>query len=169
MPFSVAGDLLIGDMLLSTSFDKDKWVTDAYDEMNSKLGWVYSLPLRPEGVDPGDEDSWQDLPEHQQLLLKTINNRLASGRLIMAQAIGAQQQQLHAYGYSLVEQALADLMHLANRDIILLAELVDTDDDAKLLSRIPSIHNYDEESLLDGFENSVMRGVPWYTRPGQVP
>lgn len=165
MPYSVIGDLLLDGVLLKPGFDKQKFVDDAADEMDSKLGWLYSLPLSPEGVEP--LGTWEDLPAHQVLTLKQINNRLASGRLILAIALPGEQNTLHAYGYSLVQQALADLMQLANGVVELDANKLAPA--SEFTSRAPSITNPDSESLLAGFENTVMRGVPWYSRPGAVP
>lgn len=167
MPYSAIGDLLLGDILLKPGFDKQKFVNDAADEMDSKLGWRYALPLRVEGVaPPGTEDSWKDLPQHQVLLLKTINNRLASGRLILTLDMAGEQTTLHAYGWSLIQEALKDLIALANGDAVLDAEPMTPA--SAFTNKAPSITNPDEESLLLGFENTVMRNTPWYSRPGAV-
>lgn len=171
MPYSKPENLLIGDIILPGSVDKSRWVQDASDEMDALLGWVYDLPLRKVGevVDPSPTaENWKTLPLHQQLLLTQINNKLASGRLIMAIAMAGEDQQLHAYGLDLVRQAEAQLMLLANRTIELDAELIVPVDGEDYLSRIPSIKQHDDESLLAGFENTVLRGVPWYTRPGAL-
>lgn len=169
MAYSAVGDLLLDGVLLATGFNKQKFVDDAAEEMDSKLGWLYALPIHPEGMDPGEvgPTSWQDLPTHQVILLKQINNRLASGRLILAIATPGEQTTLHAYGYHLVQQALADLMFLANGDLDMDAEKATPS--SAFESKAPAWQNPDSESLLLGFEESVMRGVPFYSRPGVVP
>lgn len=176
MPYSEKSDLLIGDLFISERFDQGKFVQEAGDEINAKLGWLYELPLHlpwsvtnPE-VDPIPDDSWTLLPEHQKLLLKGINNKLASGRLILTLSIPGEETTLHAYGYSLVREAQSELMVLANGEYWLAAQrsILET---AKPDSR-PSITQHDEESLLLGFENTVLRkhdpSVAWYSQPGKA-
>lgn len=157
-PYSIVGDLLIGDLLISASVDKQSFVNDAADEMDSKLGYIYKLPLEP--VSPATQ-----LPDFQVKLLKSINNRLASGRLILTLDIAGEGSQLHAYGWSLVRDARADLMRIANGDVDLYAVRSDVDL-GKIPSRTPAIHNYDSESLVTVYENTIHRSDPWYARPG---
>ncbi len=166
MPYSVVADLLLDDLRLKPDFPKQKFVDQAAEEMDSKLGFRFALPLRLEGELVPSPTTWLALPPHQVLLLKTINNRLASGRLILSIAVGGEQTSLHAYGYSLVQAALIDLMMVANGDVIFdTALLVPT---TPFESKAPAGTNHDEESLLLGFENSVMRDRPWYSRPGAL-
>lgn len=91
-----AGDLLVGDMAFGSSFDKDRYIQDAANEMLSRIGIVYELPLPP-------------LTPHLENVFRLIQARLATGRLIMAMAVGAEQNDLHAYGRSLVQLAYDDL------------------------------------------------------------
>lgn len=158
MPYSDAADLLVGDMIYPPGFDKDKYVTLAAEEMDSKLGYLYQIPLAP--VNP-------PLPEYQTLLLKTINNKLASGRLIMDISVGAELAAVHAYGSRMVNEALRDLVLIANGDVLLDA-VRRVDGTVEAGSRVPGVRNQDSESLVLGFENTVLRGEPWYSRPGVV-
>lgn len=170
MTFSTTADLLLGDLELTREDLAQKYVDQAFDEMRAKLGWVYALPLRP--AEPSNfaatEDSWQQLPDHEKLLLKDINNKIASGRYIMAQDVGGEDTTLHAYGYALLREGQSDLMALANGVVNLTAKRYVIEEEVLASARTPSIINEDEESLLLGFENSVMRGVPWWSRPGKV-
>lgn len=169
MTYSKADDLLIGDLILPKNVNRDKVVQDAADEIDAKLGWIYKTPLAPCEVPAGfpeQEPEFKHLPRHEQLLLKSINNRLASGRLILSLDTAGQQTTLHAYGYRLQKDALDELHLIANGSVEMTAcraEGVEGGED-----RVPSIIHHDEESLLLGFEETVMRGVPWYTRPGKV-
>jgi hypothetical protein len=168
MAYSTVADLLLGDIVLNPALNKQKAVDDAAEEMDSKLGWLYALPLAPVGTDPVTATSWEALPDHQVLLLKHINNKLASGRLVMALAMPGEQSSLHAYGWNLVKEATAELLLLANGSVLLEAiPLTDTIITSATLA--PATINYDSESLLAGFENTVLRGTPWYSRPGTVP
>lgn len=175
MAYSEVGDLLLGDMVLGPTVNKQQFVDSAADDMNGKLGVIYKLPLQTtESVSP-DGDSWKTdpgaLPEYQQLLLKGCNNKMASGRLILTLDTAGEQTTLHAYGKSLIDEAMAELYCLANGDVDLSAVKTDV---APVTGgkKTPGIKQYDEESLLLGFETNVM-GVErpfskWYTRPGQV-
>jgi hypothetical protein len=157
--------------MISEALDKQTFVDTAAEEIDAKLGFVYDLPLRllaDPPVDPVTEDSWKDLPAYQVKLLKGINNRLASGRLILAIDIAGEQNTMHAYGWQLVKEATAELLMIANGDVDLDAArrtIEGTEPD-----RTPSIYNYDEESLLLGFEDNIMRRHgPWtrtYSQPG---
>lgn len=161
MPYSEEGDLLVGDVLLPGGFNKDKYIAEATDEIDSKLGFLYSLPIRGAGEPPAD------LPPHEQLLLKVISNKLASGRLIMDVAMAGERQSVHAYGRRLVDEATNDLMQIANGVVEIHAVRLETAV-AQEASKIPTVRNQDEESLLLGFENTVLRSEPWYSRPGAV-
>lgn len=165
MAYSVVADLLIGDLLISESVDRQKFVDLAAEEIDSKLGWVYELPLRTVGS-TSSSTAWQDLPLHQANILKSINNRLATGRLILTLDIAGEGTQLHAYGWHLVQEALGDLGVIANGDVDLNAER--SADLAVAGDKRPAVFQQDEESLLAGWENTVMRGVPWYSRPGKL-
>jgi hypothetical protein len=95
-------ELLTGDMAGVEGL-RQRFVDLAADEMNSFIGFAYLLPL------PVDS-----LPEYQRLILKNINIKLATGRLIMAQAVGSEDTSTHAYGQSLVDEAMRDLWAIRN-------------------------------------------------------
>lgn len=160
MSYSAEGDLLIGDVMLPLGFDKAKYIKEATDEIDSKLGFLYKLPL--EAAPP-----LMVLPPHEQVLLKVISNKLASGRLIMDVAMAGERQTVHAYARRLVDEANNDLMLLANGAVELHAVRSDTDPEQPA-SKVPSARVHDEESLVLGFENTVLRQDPWYSRPGVV-
>lgn len=169
MAYSETGDLLLGDMLLG-GLDPQKYVDDAARDMDAKLGWLYKLPLREKDKTPGPE-SWKQLPQHEVLTLRQINNKLASGKLILAMAVGQEGTAVHAYGLHLVQEGTAELLLLANGTIDLGAVKLDGTAAGSPVdsgSRTPAMKVHDTESLLDGFENTVMRQKPWFTRPGEV-
>lgn len=154
MAYSAVGDLLTGDMLISSRIDKQKFVDDAADEIDAKLGWIYETPIE-----------MASLPRHQALLLKQINNKFASGRLILTLDIAGEQTTLHAYGLRLIREATDELLLIANGTLDLEADRADV---AAAPDNTIRALNHDEESLLLGFEESVLRGRPWYSRPGKV-
>lgn len=154
MAYSTEDDLLVGDLALSPILDTGKFVKEAAEEMDSKLGFIYTLPL------PGD------LPEYQKLLLKGINNKLASGRLIMAVAIGGEDSTVHAYAARLVQEATQELLAIANGIVELAADRAVAPADVQAGSRTPSIKNLDSESAVEAFTNNFVNGENWYWRPG---
>jgi len=101
------GDLIVGDV---GGMDKVKpqFVTAASEEMDALLGYVYVLPL-------------PTLPPHQTLLLKDVCRKLASGRLLMDRATAGEDNSTHAYGQSLVDEALRTLWMIRNNQIDLTA------------------------------------------------
>lgn len=161
MAYSKEEDLLLGDMVINPSLDRQKFIDDAADEIDAKLGWLYVLPLTP--IAPA-----VSLPGYQLLTLKGINNKLASGRLILTLDIAAEGSQLHAYGWQLVREAREELMILANGEAPLAATRIPPDPSTGITGadKIPSVKNYDEESLLTAYEYTVHRSEPWWVQPG---
>lgn len=165
MAYSIAADVLTGDMLLGT-VDPEKYVDAAAAEMDSKLGFVYALPLAPDG------GTYDDLPEVEKLLLADINNKIATGRLILAQYVGGEDTSQHAYGLALLKEGLELLMMLANGVITLSAVPADTS--TAVDSRVPSVVVYDEESMVTAFEKTVLGrtlipGGITFAQPGEAP
>lgn len=137
MAYSVVGDLLIGDVQVGTFLSPQSFVDEAADEMNARIGMLYELPLPT------------TLPTHLLILLKLINNRIASGRLIMAAAVGGEDRELHAYGESLVRDAYDDLKKILDGAIALDgAEKRDTGN----YGHGPSVNGGDEVSWVSVFE-----------------
>lgn len=108
MAYCVEADLLIGDISVSAQLSPAKYVADAADEIDSKIGFRYKIP-----VDPVSS------PRPVLLLLKRLNSHLASGRLILAATISANQEELNAYGASLVNDAQLTLAAIADGEMIL--------------------------------------------------
>lgn len=136
--YSSTGDLLLGDMELGENFDSERYVRAAHNEINSRLGFIYVLPIEVEAESAS------------ALLLNKICNFLASGRLILAQAVGGEDQQVQAYGRSLIRDAFTELGLILNGDLPL--------QDAELIggspaARVPSIKNRDAVSAVEAFED----------------
>lgn len=99
-------DLLVGNIPTPAYIDKTKFVNDAADEMDSYLGLRYVTPIILNEADPEMRPSY--------LLLKRVNAHLATGRLILAAAAGSEDDNLHAYGQSMVNESLKTLAYLAD-------------------------------------------------------
>lgn len=152
MAYSTVDDLLLGDLMVSARVDKNKFVNDAAEEIDAKLGFIYVLPLSP-------------LAPHEELLLKQINNKLASGRLILTLDIAGEETVLHAYGLRLITEAINDLMLIANGTVNLSSTMTTG---SNLRDNVPAIFNHDEESAVVMFEQLALRGEPSYWNPGAV-
>lgn len=144
MPYSSEDDLLLGDLMVSDSVDKAKFVANAADEMDSKIGFIYKTPI-----------VLDSLPRHEQLLLKGINNNLATGRLIMTLDAAGEGTSLHAYGLRLVTEAMGDLLLIANGDVDLSAEKEDVPTQNR--DSQPNLGNRDATSAVSAFEDRFMR------------
>ena len=149
--YCTTADLLIGDIPTSAGLDPAKYVQDAADEIDSKIGFVYQTPI-PVGPSDGT-------PRPVVLLLKRINAHLASGRLILAATIPAESERLNAYGRSLVRESEEAIQAIASGQIILDGVL--PGGLAMPAKAIPKILNGDAESSVDAFYDRVVN--PHYT------
>jgi hypothetical protein len=137
--YSGEDDLLIGDMPLGSAYPPLKFIDAASDEVDSYLGRMFDVPI--------------DLDEAGAvviLTLKRINNWLASGRLIMSVGTAGQDNELHAYGWSLVKQAMDELQAIMSGELTLPGlALIDT---ASIDSGSgPTVKNVDPVSRVDAF------------------
>jgi hypothetical protein len=172
MPYCTTNDLLIGQLISRTPPEvvPGDYVNRAADEMDSRLGFVYQTPLPVTGINA--------LPSHQVKLLKSINLKLASGRIILATTIATEDVTIHQYGLRLIQEADLELAAIANGDVKLSAPMVDSDgvvigeivdpDDADPYARVPTAINVDMYSAVVAFEANVHQGqaVNWAPRDG---
>lgn len=151
MPYSETGDLLTGNIPLPGALVPAKFIDDAADEIDGALGHLYVTPFVLDVNDPAVRPS--------ALVLKRISNLLASGRLIMAADAGGQDQQLHAYGLSLIQEAHAALTKLReSSDTLPGAEPLPPVDDPNATVRGPRILNEDDHSHVAAFYEYVDPG-----------
>lgn len=145
--YSTVTDLLLGDMPVALEVNKQKYVDDAADEIDSIIGKRYETPI--------DVTETSAVPRYARLFIKRAANHLATGRLILAVAAGGEDTQLHAYGWSLVRDSLAALEQIASGEYdIPGAEPIPLDD--ALQPTAPSIVNQDASSGVDAFYSNVM-------------
>lgn len=135
MAYAGVDDLLLGDVRLSSRINPLRFINDAAEEIDARVGLIYRLPLV--GLEP-----------HAQSMLKRINAHLATGRLLLA-IDGGNDDNLHAYGRDLINGALADLAMIANGLIALAG--------AEKLSGVlgntsPAVINQDAYSATAAFE-----------------
>jgi phage gp36-like protein len=156
--YSTVANLLLGDLPVPLEVGRQKFIDDAADEVDSILGVRYITPI--------DVTEGSDVPRYARLMVKRAANHLASGRLIMALAIGGEDNALHAYGYSLVQNALKWLDSIACGDFDIPGAVLN-EDTQNFTSRGPKIGNVDASSGVENFYGQVM-APPLLINPIQV-
>jgi phage gp36-like protein len=143
-------DLLLNNVQLSTSLSRLRYVQDAAEEIDSYLGWRYVTPV--------DISETSPVPKPVKLTLKRLNAHLATGRLILAASMGIEDDNLHAYGESLVAATSSILKELSTGD--LLPGIPQEEVGDQKVTGGPSIANEDCDSLVESFYD----GHPFGTR-----
>jgi hypothetical protein len=144
MSYCEVGDLLLGEMPISSALSSTKFISDSADEINVRIGRIYVTPI-----------NINELAPNSRTVLKIANARLASGRLLMAQAQAAQDDSLNAYARYLINEANNLISSVENNRITLEGatvreDLVDTP--------APSIQNVDEFSAVEAFYDEFLGG-----------
>jgi phage gp36-like protein len=142
--YSTAADMLTGNIKVIDPTILDRYVQDATDEIDSKLGYRYVTPI----VIP-------DTPQTRagNLLLKRINNFLASGWFVLAQSISDEENQNNAYGLKLVQDATRLLDAIVAGTVPLVGAPLLIADDQGITG--PLISNLDVASNVESFYNYV--------------
>lgn len=154
MAYAAVGDLLTGGIPTPAYLSTQKYVDDAADEIDSHIGLMYATPIDVTDVETNP------VVRPVRLLLKRINTYLATGRLIMAATSNGEDDNLHAYGLSLVQEATAALKAISSGEIVLTG--VDpADPDAQARVTGPIIANVDSESNVEAFYDRIAN--PNYT------
>lgn len=134
-------DLLKGDIPWPSRFgDGTSMINLAAEQIDSMIGHIYVTPV--DILVPPSEN------RPSQLLLKHINILLASGRMVLDMAAGGEDNDLHAYGQRLLEEALNMLAKIVKGEIQLSGAT--RIDEAKSQTG-PMITNEDAESLVEAF------------------
>jgi hypothetical protein len=155
-PYSDVDDLLIGATALPKGMEPQKYVDDAANEIDSKIGFIYVTPV--------DISETSTTKRPVRLLLKRLNNHLATGRLITALSSNSQRTDLQPYGASLIREVLAVLDRIESGDLILAgAELVAPEGDEELPTSGPLIFNVDAESNVEAFYDRIANPYYCYT------
>jgi phage gp36-like protein len=155
LAYCTVEDLLIGDIPTSTELDPQKYVNDAADEIDSKIGFRYATPISV--VAP--------TPRPVVLLLKRLNSHLASGRLIMAATILQEDTALNAYGKALVDEAMQTIDAIGLGKVVIAG--IETADPAiapVYKSRV-LIANVDATSQVEDFYSKVLNPTQPFVRP----
>lgn len=153
MAYSTVGDLILGDLQLPAGYNKQQYVDMASDEIDAKIGVIYETPV-----------VLNDLDRFASLNVKNIAIRLSTGRLILAQAAGGEDSQLHALGRHYVTSALNDLQIMASDTDTLPGAVVRPEFRG---AEAPSIGQQDATSPVDHFYDNFGAGLPGW-QPGSA-
>lgn len=147
MAYCSINDVSIGNIPLPSYIDKQKFVDDAADEIDSKIGFLYTTP-----IDVTDSPT-NPVVRPARLLLKRLAISLATGRLVLALDAAGEDDKLHAYGWSMVREATAALNKISDGEIVLEgAVLVNPDASA---TKTVLLYNEDPESSVEAFYNRI--------------
>lgn len=148
MAYCQTTDLLTGDVPTPAYLSPQKYVDDAANEIDSKIGFVYETP-----VDITDDPD-NPVVRPVRLLLTRLNVFIATGRLLMAVAASGEDERLHAYGWSLVQEATLTLEAIASGKLPL--EGVDKLPAAQAQITAPLSYNEDSESNVSAFYDRIV-------------
>lgn len=141
--------ILTGDVNVPSYLDPQKFINDAADEIDSKIGFIYETPI----VITGPSTT---TPRPVRLLLKRLNIFIASGRLLLSAATGGEESEVHQYGLYLLQEAYKTLDAIADGTL----QLPDTppaqDDDPTIPANVPLIANAESASMVDTFYDGLV-------------
>lgn len=146
MAYCETADLLIGDLPTSLALAPLKYVNDAADEIDSKIGFVYATPIPVEVVG--------SVPRPVVLLLKRLNAHLATGRMVLAATLISEDKQLNAYGLSLVADCELTISQIAGGQLVL-AGVTPGGLNSLPAAHVPLIANLDSESNVAAFYDRI--------------
>lgn len=137
MTYCNENDLLVGDVA-TTPGRGLRFINIATDEINESLGYDYELPVP------------SNIPEHVKLTLKRCCVLIASGRYLLAQAVGGEDVTTHAYGQSLLNEGHAILQSIRSGALDLIG-MVPLATGGGTEGNAPRIIQGDQYSAVDSF------------------
>jgi hypothetical protein len=143
LAYSATSDLLIGDVQLPAGKDGTKYVDQASDEIDSRLGFTYATPF-----DVSDSSA---VSRPAILLLKTLNIWISSGRAMMDLGTSGENGAPNAYGKYLLTEAEAMLTLIQEGRIILDGAAPASPDSPVEFSSRVLISNVDPYSMVEAF------------------
>ncbi len=149
--------MLLGQFHLPTGLDGAKFVQDAADEIDIKLGFIYKTPIRASA-------EYEELPRPVSLLLKRISVYISTARAIMASVgVSTDDGDVNPYARRLLAEAHAALDAIANERTVL--EGAERLPEAGAETRGPRIANVDSYSQVDSFYLNFTGGTQDFFRP----
>ena len=142
--------MLLGQFLPPTGMDGEKFVRDAADEIDIKLGFIYKTPIKAK--------DGETLPRPVSLLLKRISVYISTARFIMAATgVSTDDNDVSPYARRLLAEAHVALDAIANERTVL--EGAERLPEAGADTRGPRISNVDSYSQVDAFYSNFTGGT----------
>lgn len=143
MTYSQTSDMLIGDVFTDET-KKLKHVTLASKEVDEKLGFKFSTPFDESAV---SGPAWN--------LISRIANFIASGRFLLESDQSGEENGVHAYGQSLLNEANLAIKAILDGDVNLYP---DTGDPQKMTAPHSAlVTNVDPYSQVEAFYGFTAR------------
>lgn len=142
--YNATSDLLIGDVQLPQGNDGTKYVSQAADEIDSRLGFTYATPF--------DVSDSSTMSNAARLMIKMLSIHISSGRAMMDLGTSGENNLPNPYGKYLLDQAEAILLLLVEGRIVLDgAQPVNGGPDNTEFSSRVLISNVDPYSMVEAF------------------
>ena len=160
MSYSATTDLQTGN-IPTGSVQTDLYVNLAAEEIDSKIGFIYKTPVdMSTGTDPVPNATTS---RAASLLLKRLNNQIATARILLAIYSPAENQELNAYGKQLLDDAEVVLDQIVKGEIRLTGAQdingVPIGGDTDVVPTAALMGNYDNTgSGVDAFYNKLSGG-----------
>lgn len=161
MAYAATSDLLLGNLPLGNAVDPERYVNDAAEEIDTKIGFKYITPV---------DLNTLSQPEQRPtlLLLKRLNVYIATGRILITITQPTENNQLNALGQSYLMQAYEVLDAIAAGEYPLIGVPPLGGDTGNLESHI-GVTNGDTGSFVDSFYTQLQPQYPagWVAREGR--
>lgn len=144
--YSTDEDMMIGDLTYDADY-RNTFRSRAKDEIDTALGFLYLIPLSPSPS------------VHVGLILKQIEARLASGRLILDRTAAMEDNSLQAYGNSLLKEGQQMLMQITTGMVELIGQT--RVPSAATAGNAPVIIQGDTTSGVDAYYNWLNTPAWW--------
>jgi len=127
-------DQILGKLPVSSGMSKQDFIDSAAAEMHTYMIGLYDVPITvPSSVATTVSGITSNI-------LKSINQDLATGRLILALDTAGENETIHNYGSWLVDNSIDKLKQIKSQGIFLPGATLDTDrtDDVARVGRVDS-------------------------------
>jgi len=113
-------DQILGKLPVSSGMDKQTFIDISAAEMHTYMLGIYTVPIHiPSSVATATSGITSNI-------LKSINQDLATGRLILALDTTMENQSIHEYGSWLVDKSITKLEEIRSQKFVLPGAPIDT-------------------------------------------
>lgn len=141
---------IIGRLPIASGISVQDFLDDAWGEMHSYMIGLYTIPVTiVDGTTAGASGITAQI-------LKTIQKEMAGGKLLLSLDTTAESEGIHAYGETLINNAVSKLQDIQTQVLLLPGATLDTDvsDDAAKFPKI-GFSSPDQSSFFNRDYNEV--------------